>query len=128
VSPPGPPAWPTGACPGGPLCGLEALEAGYLVHNAVCELALGGLVAPVVKRLQTTPAQRELLAQDVNIGGLSGEAVSVLGYHHRHAGGGHQVSHAVHARTLQAYTALAGVLHLLEDLEPLSGGVFPQSL
>ena len=60
------------------------------------------------------------------VGGFTAEAVPVLRQHDRHAAGGHEVPHAVHAGPLQAGAALAGVLHLLEDLVAFAGGVVSQ--
>ena len=62
------------------------------------------------------------------VSGLAGEAVPVLCQHHRDAACGHQVPHAVHARTLEADATLAGVGYLLEDLVSFLSGVVPESL
>jgi hypothetical protein len=62
------------------------------------------------------------------VGWLAGEAVPILSQHHRDAARCHDVSNVVHAGALQACSALAGVSHLFEDLEPFSGGVPSQGL
>jgi hypothetical protein len=60
------------------------------------------------------------------VGWLASEAVPILGEHHRNATSGHQVPNSVHTRPLQARTALARVLYLLEDLVALPCGILPQ--
>ena len=69
----------------------------------------GTLVPAVVERREPGPVLGELPLEQVVVGGLAGEAVSVLGQHHGDAACGHQVPYAVHARPLQARPALAGV-------------------
>ena len=57
------------------------------------------------------------------VGRLSGEAIPILCEHHGYPASGHQVSHAVHAGSLEACPTLFGILNLLEDLVALSGDV-----
>src|SRR5215204_1340504 len=61
------------------------------------------------------------------IGWLTCEAVPVLSEHHGDSADGHEVAHTVHARPLEARSALAGVRNLLEDLVPFSASVISQS-
>ena len=102
---------------------LGPLELRELIENAICELALRGLVTTVVQGADLRPVLLELAPEEVMIGGLAGEAVPVLGQHHRDTAGGHEVPHAVHAGPLKACAALSGVYYLLEDLVPFAGGV-----
>jgi hypothetical protein len=69
----------------------------------------------------------ELPPQEVMVSRLAGEAVPVLGEHHRDAPGGREVTHAVHAGPFEARPALAGVCDLLENLVALSGGVVSEA-
>src|SRR5918993_558233 len=69
----------------------------------------------------------DLASEEVMISRLAGEAVPVLSEHNRDAPSAHQVSHAVHARPLQACAALSGILYLLEDLVPFASSVRSQS-
>jgi hypothetical protein len=110
-----------------PLRDLQALEAGDLVEYAICELPFWGIIAPVVQGSQGTVVRRKLLSQEIQVRGLSGDPVPVLGQHHRHAASRYQVPHAVHAGPLQAGAALSGVLYFLEDFVPFAGGVGSQS-
>ena len=93
----------------GPLGYLGPLVLGDLVEDAVGELALRRIVAPVVEGADLRPVLLELAPEEVVIGGLAGEAVPVLCQHHRDAPSGHEVPHAVHAGPLEARAALAGV-------------------
>jgi len=68
----------------------------------------------------------ELPPQQVMVSRLAGEAVPILGQHHIDTTTRHQVPHTVHARPLQAGSALSRVLHLLEDLVTLSSCVGSQ--
>ncbi len=104
------------------------LELGELVQDTVHQLALGGVVAPVVEGTHLSFVLLELAPQQVMVGGLAREPVPVLGEHHGEAAGGHEVAHAVHAGPLQARPALAGVGHLLHYLVALTGSVGPQRL
>jgi hypothetical protein len=70
----------------------------------------------------------ELLSGDIVVGGLPCQAVPVLSEHYGYTAGGLEVAHLVHAGPLHSHPTLARVLHLLKYLEPLSGGVFSQSL
>src|SRR5215213_6747896 len=106
-----------------PLGNLGPLELRKLIENAICQLAFGGVIATVVESAYLTTVLLELLAQPVVIGRLTGEAVPILCQHHGNAPGGHEVPHAVHTGALQAGSALSGVLHLLKDLVPFTGGV-----
>jgi hypothetical protein len=55
----------------------------------------------------------ELASQQVGVGGLAAETVPILSEHHSHTATRYEVSHAVHARPLQAGAALSGVYYLL---------------
>src|ERR687889_1464035 len=61
-----------------PLGNLGPLELRKLIENAICELPLRGLIATVVESANLTATLLKLLAQQVVIGRLAGEAVSVL--------------------------------------------------
>src|SRR5918992_1477812 len=83
-------------------------------------------VLSAVESADFGPVLLELAPQQVMVGRFAGEAVPVLGQHHRDAACCNQVPNPVHARSLKAGAALAGVYYLLEDLVPLSGSIFPQ--
>jgi hypothetical protein len=105
---------------------LRTLELSELVEDAVGELSLGSVVASVVESADLRAVLLELPPQEIVVGGLSSEAVPVLGEHHRNAAVVHQVPHPIHPRTLEARPALARVLNLLEDLVALACCVLPQ--
>src|SRR5215216_7306506 len=68
----------------------------------------------------------ELAPQEIGICGLAAETIPVLCQHHEDAATSHEVPHTVHARPLQARSALAGVLYLLEHLVAFSGSIVSQ--
>jgi len=112
----------------GPLGCLHPLKLRELVQDAIRELPFRGVVAPVVEGADGRAVLAELLLEEVEVGGLAGETVPVLGEHDGHAAGGHQVPHAVETGPLEARTALPGVQNLLQDLVTLGRCVVPKPL
>src|ERR687890_97421 len=101
------------AAPLSELCPLVLRE---LVQHAIRQLALRGVVATVVESAYLAAILLELLAQQVVVGGLAGDTVSILGQHHGDSASSHEVPHTIHAWPLKACAALPGVYYLLEDL------------
>ena len=54
---------------------------------------------------------------------VTGEAVPVLGQHHVHVPGRHEITNPVHTRPLQARPTLSRIGDLLQDLVPFAGRV-----
>jgi hypothetical protein len=98
-----------------------------VVENAVRELPLRALVSPIIERSDLRAVLLELASEKVMVGRLAGDPVPVLCEDDRYTSGGHEISHAVHARTLEARPALPRVLHFFEDLVGFAVGVLAQS-
>src|SRR5829696_1124560 len=88
---------------------FRPLELGELVEDAVGELTLRALVSPIVAGTDLRAVLLELASEDVMVGWLPRESVPILCEHHEVPAGGYQVSYPVHARTIQARSALPGV-------------------
>ncbi len=77
---------------------LDSLELRQLVEDPIREFALRRAIIPVVQWPQLATVLDELLLQQVVLGRLAGDPVSVLGEHDRDIASGYEVSHLVHAR------------------------------
>ena len=105
---------------------LGSLELRQLVEDPIREFALRRAIIPVVRCPQLATVLGELQLQQVVLGWLAGDLVSVLGEHDRGIASGYEVSHLVHAWPAEAEPTLPGVHDLCEDLIPLSGRVLSQ--
>ena len=114
--------------PPSPLRDLRRFVLGQLVEDAVRELPFWGIVAMVVQRLQPAIMVFKLALQQVMVSGFAGEAIPVLGKHHRDTTAGYQVPDAIHAGPLEAGATLGGIGDFFLDLIAATSGVITQSL
>src|SRR5215207_5047783 len=87
-----------------PLCRLRPLELRQLIQDAFRELPFGRVVSPVVEGTETRAMLGELFFEDVNIGGLAGEPITILHQNEIYPMGRNQVSQFVETRSGEART------------------------
>ncbi len=112
----------------GPLNHLEPLSLAHPALHVSEELALVGVVPPVVQGDQASPEALELLVQEAAVYRVACDPIRVLGDHRGDAAALHQVAYPIQARPLQMRPALAGVRDLLQDLVALVFAPHLQSL
>src|SRR5215213_5142990 len=93
----------------GALAYLRPLVLAELVEDAVCELALWGVVSPIVHGADLRPMLLELATEKIVIGRFAGEPIAVLCQNHIDTASGHEVPDTVHARPLKACATLSRV-------------------
>lgn len=119
---------PALASPATTLAELGPLELGELVQDAIGEIGLGTIAGAIVEGAQLGAVVGELLAQQVEVGWLTGDAVPILRQHDRHAAVRNEIPHAIHARPLQARAALAWVRDLFQNFVAFPLHILPEPL
>src|SRR5918993_4901780 len=84
-----------------PLRDLGALVLGDLLYYAVGQLAFRGIVAAIIEGTDLRAILRELLAQEVEVRGLTSQPVAVLGEHHRDTASHHEITYPIQTGPLQ---------------------------